>query len=363
MGNFRLPGKLPTYRHLLHAQYTRDGKRLLRDVIGLSRAFVDEGTVHDNWNGGTFGHDVQLFLPIEELARIDINSINDVKRNIEEDLKKLSDGVENEFFANVHLELYDENEENCQHAKPLRSRQVIDADTLSIWQPEMIRLFISHRDAYKVQANHLARTLESYGISCFVAHDSIEPMSIWQAEIIKGLETMEVMLAFVTNDFHKSIWTNQEIGYALGRDVPIIPLKVQSNDPEGFIGVQQALKVSLDNVTEIAPEIYNLVSDKLSNSRKLQSSLIRVFLKSPSFDDTKMRFDRLKKVVKKLTDSEVKDIINGFGKNDQLYRSFYLTNSRNRLCQFLFDTTGKEFAVEGKVISCTSDKEEDDIPF
>ena len=227
----------------------------------------------------------------------------------------------------------------------------------------MIRLFISHRDEYKVQANQLARILESYGISSFVAHDSIQPMSIWQAEIIKGLETMEAMLAFVTNDFHESIWTNQEIGFALGRDIPIIPLKLQSNDPEGFIGIQQALKSSLDNATRIAPEICDLISQKLGNRQRLQSSLIRVFLKSQNFDDTRERFDRMKNVVNELSDSEVKGIVDGFRSNYQLHKSFHLTNSQNRLCQFLHDTTGKEFAVEGKVISCTSDSEEDDIPF
>ena len=279
MEDYRLPRKLPTYRHLLHAQYNRDGKRLLRDVIGLSRAFVDEATVYDNWDGGTFGHDVQLFLPIEELSKINIDDINAVKQRICEDLNKLGNGVNNEFYANVHLELYDEYEENCQRAKPLRSRAVRDSDTHSIWQPGLIRLFISHRDAYKAEANKLARALKAYGLSSFVAHDSIEPMSIWQAEIIKGLETMEVMLAFVTDDFHKSIWTNQEIGFALGQDIPIVSLKVQRKDPEGFIGIQQALKCNLDNLDEIAPEIYDLIVEKISNKQRLQSSLISVFSK------------------------------------------------------------------------------------
>ena len=71
----------------------------------------------------------------------------------------------------------------------------------------------------------------------------------------------------------------------------------------------------------------------------------------------------MKNVVDKLADSEVKEIVDGFMNNYQLYKSFYLTNSQDRLCQFLHDTTGREFAIEGTVISCTSDNEEDDIPF
>jgi hypothetical protein len=61
----------------------------------------------------------------------------------------------------------------------------------------------------------------------------------WQQEIEKGLETMEVMLAFITDDFHDSVWTNQEVGYALGKGVPIIPVKFGRNDPDGFIGSKQ----------------------------------------------------------------------------------------------------------------------------
>ena len=69
-------------------------------------------------------------------------------------------------------------------------------------------------------ARRLGDALCAYGISPFVAHDTIVPMKTWQLEIEKGLETMEVMLAFLTDDFHQSTWTNQEIGYALGKSVP-----------------------------------------------------------------------------------------------------------------------------------------------
>ena len=35
-----------------------------------------------------------------------------------------------------------------------------------------------------------------------VAHDTIAPMTEWRLEIMRGLETMEVMLVFLTDDFH-----------------------------------------------------------------------------------------------------------------------------------------------------------------
>ena len=67
-------------------------------------------------------------------------------------------------------------------------------------------------------------------------------MEVWKHEIEKGLQTMDVMLALITNDFHKSVWTNQEVGFALGNNIPVISLKLGVTDPNGFLSDKQALK-------------------------------------------------------------------------------------------------------------------------
>ena len=133
-----------------------------------------EETDYDNWDGGTYGHDVQLFLPMEELSKVGINDIDSVAQRIRDDLNKIGESVQREFFANVHLELLDDDDENCQRATPLHSTPSIKANALSIWKKGMVRLFISHRDGHKEKANELAEALEPYGISSFVAHDSIQ---------------------------------------------------------------------------------------------------------------------------------------------------------------------------------------------
>ena len=363
MTGFELPNKLPTYRLRLHAQYSHAGEGLLRDVIGRSYAHVVEETVYDQWNGGTYGHDVYLYLPIEELGKVHIDDIDDVAGRIREDLNKVSDRDKNEYFSTVHLQLFDESDENCRRAKPLRSRPERDADTLPIWKRGMVRLFISHRDEHKVKANELAQALEPYGISSFVAHDAIEPTTVWQAEIVKGLETMEIMLAFVTGDFHDSIWANQEIGFALGRNIPIVSLKLQKGDPKGFIASQQALKCGYEKVADAAPRIYKLLADKLDNRERLQTALIRAFVKSPNFGKAKLRFDRMNKVVSELSDSEVAEIANGFLDNDQLHNATHLSSSYQRLRKFLERTTGKAFVIEGKKITTVIDDGDRDIPF
>ena len=162
---------------------------------------------------------------------------------------------------------------------------------------------------------------------------------------------MEILLAFVTDDLHDSIWTNQEIGFALGRNVPVVSLKLQNQDPSGFIGEKQALKCRYDNVAAAAAKIYKVLADKLGNKERLQASLISAFVNSPDFHETRRRFDRMKGVVDSLSDTEVAEITEGFYRNTQLHRAIYLNNRHERLRNFLNKVTGKNFVIEGKKIS------------
>jgi hypothetical protein len=56
---------------------------------------------------------------------------------------------------------------------------------------------------------------------------------------------MDGLVALMTDNFHDSQWTDQEIGYAFARQVPIIAVRLGS-DPYGFIGKFQALTTSWD---------------------------------------------------------------------------------------------------------------------
>ena len=345
---YSLPARVPGYIQRLHHQYSQDGKNSLRDLIAASRILVIEETI-STWDDD-HGHDVQLFVPLEVLSKIDIDAQETVTERICEDLNKLGASTPNEFFRAVRLDVNHENDPDFQRANPVLSGPTYDPDSLPIWKPGMVRLFISHRDTYKIQANELARALEPYGISSFVAHDTIEPMTQWRVEIRKGLETMEIMLAFVTDDFHESVWTNQEIGFALARNIPVISLKLEQSDPKGFIDEQQALKGRLDAPAASVQDICNTLAKSLGNRERLQSGLISAFVASQSFSETVRLFKRMAEVVDRLSHDEVKRISDGFAANDQLHKCSYLTGSQ-RLCDFLKRTTKSEsFSIEGKEI-------------
>jgi hypothetical protein len=217
-----IPSKIIIYLKRIATEYQTTGKDLQARVVNSSVIFVHEETGYDNWNGGMDGHDVILFLPPEIFGEVTLARKSDFESDLLSKLRLCCKSIENEFIHGVRFEDKDQNDPHFQNAISIHDRPQINPNTLSIWNPDHVRLFISHRDVHKCEAKALANSLEEYGVSSFVAHDTIEPMSTWQNEIVKGLETMEIMLVYLTEDFHESVWTNQEVGFALGRNIPVI---------------------------------------------------------------------------------------------------------------------------------------------
>lgn len=134
------------------------------------------------------------------------------------------------------------------------------------------RLFLSHLSKDKLVATRLKGCLEAYGISGFVAHEDIHPTLEWQDEIERALRTMDALVAIHTVGFSASIWTQQEVGYALGRGVKIISFKM-GEDPTGFISRKQALPRRGRTAEEIAAEIDKLLrADPLTSDAMLRAN-------------------------------------------------------------------------------------------
>ena len=341
----QLPNKIVSYLRRLKIEYDQYEDEFFSNIVDSAKMFIREPSrIYEDFGGIRYDYDIVFFLPASVMEEIDLRKEKSYREEIRKDLERCRD-VEDEYFQNVFFACENENDEEYRQAVSLNARSRVDPKTLDIWKPGLVRLFISHRDKHKKEARELADALEAYGISSFVAHEAIEAMTEWQAEIMKGLETMEIMLTFITDDFHESVWVNQEIGFALARNIPILSLKLQSTDPRGFVSGKQALKGNFERPSDSALEIYRLLEKKLNDKKRLQSALITAFIESPNWDNTRDQFDRLNKVVESLSEKEVERIIDGFKKNDQLYRAAYLKNKYNRLKNFLERTTGKNMSL------------------
>lgn len=130
------------------------------------------------------------------------------------------------------------------------------------------RLFISHISPHKDRATRLKECLSAHAINGFVAHEDIHPTLEWQVEIERALQTMDAFLTIHTSGFSESFWTQQEIGYALGRGVKTISLKM-GEDPTGFISKKQALARRGRRAEQIAEEVNGILLDDMLTRERL----------------------------------------------------------------------------------------------
>jgi len=151
-----------------------------------------------------------------------------------------------------------------------------------LWLPDRPRFFISHIHDYKALAGDLKRSLEARGGSAFVAHDSIEPTKLWQSEIESALRSADAMVALLTPGFHESKWTDQEVGFALGRSLLVLPVKV-GLDPYGFIGKWQAISAELDDTDALAGTIVGLTLGDPARSARMVEGLVRAVEQASSY--------------------------------------------------------------------------------
>ncbi len=201
-----------------------------------------------------------------------------------------------------------------------------------------------------VIAHLLAEALEPFGVSTFVAHDSIKPMKEWQKEILNGLMTMEVMVVLLTDGLHESVWTNQEIGFALGKGIPIICVKVGAQDPQGFIGSIQAIKTLPENIASVAPELFHTLIKEIGQEERHKEILIESFVSSKNFFEAIDNLKRLVQVVDSLNDADLSHIKEGYAQNDQLHNCGGIHTRGNWFKQYLERATGKEFEFKDREI-------------
>lgn len=163
------------------------------------------------------------------------------------------------------------------------------------WKVGSFRLFISHTSANKERAGNLAKVLARYGVDAFVAHDTIEPTREWQAEIERALATCDALCAILTPDFVESRWSDQEVGFVVGRKKLIVPLKVGA-DPHGFIGKYQALSITDRDAGSVADKVLVTLVRSPLTAEAIAPAVVRRYARSGSFDATRSAFEMMQAI-------------------------------------------------------------------
>lgn len=156
------------------------------------------------------------------------------------------------------------------------------------WRKGMLRLFISHLASHRGFAAELQEALLAFGISAFVAHSDIEPTKEWQTQIETALATCDTLLALLHPEFHESKWTDQEIGFAMGRGVAVFSVRL-GHDPYGFIGRFQAFNGSSKPAAVLAEELCNAYRKNKQTQHRMAEVVVTLFEESGSFAGAKTR--------------------------------------------------------------------------
>ena len=152
------------------------------------------------------------------------------------------------------------------------------------WKPGFFRLFITHLATHRRFAAKLKIELDNYGVSSFVAHNDIMPTKQWLDEIEVALSSCDALMALLHPKFHESKWTDQEIGYVMGRGLPVFTVRC-GEDPYGFIGRFQAFNGNSKEIPVLVSEIYEALRKGKQTKKKMSEALVEALVGSNSFAD------------------------------------------------------------------------------
>lgn len=259
-------------------------------------------------------------------------------------VKELLANVDNEIILTIANEL--ELDHNYSSAIPKEA---------TVWKSGHFKLFLSHLASFKSNTAKLQQALKKYAISSFVAHEDIEPSKEWLIEIESALHTMDAMAAILMPGFKESNWCDQEVGFAVGKNVLIIPIR-RELDPYGFIGKYQGIQAMNKSIGEVAEDIFQTIVNSPKTRGKMLSSLSNSISQSTNIQDATEKVELLK-TVNNIPLDIIEKIKESVTENNLLINTQDFITSLNELFSNYSVT---KLNVGGVAVSSEWD---DDIPF
>ncbi|MCK9380395.1 MAG: TIR domain-containing protein [Sulfuritalea sp.] len=178
-----------------------------------------------------------------------------------------------EVIDHFDIDLWYQQKEPEKYLRVFSPAAVKSAD---FWKDGYLRAFISHLSSNRERMSALKASLSNWGVSAFIAHEDIKATREWREEVEAGLETMDVLVAVVEPGFKDSDWCAQEVGYALGRKVDIVPLRA-GLDPFGFFGKYQGIQAKGKVPDRVANEVVLALLNKPHHRTQLLQCIAKAF--------------------------------------------------------------------------------------
>lgn len=154
---------------------------------------------------------------------------------------------------------------------------------------------------------------------CRSSHTTdIEPTQEWQDTIESALYTCDALLAYLTPDFARSNWTDQEVGFCLARDVLIVPVRMGA-DPHGFIAKYQGLQGSGKDIPDLADEVVDFLVGNPRTSAVMAAGAVAAFARVGSWNAGRKHYARIMRVPRSLwTPEMIEEARDGIANNNQV---------------------------------------------
>lgn len=188
-------------------------------------------------------------------------------------IDRIKDGSDGEIFT-LH--------EYCLGADAAPITRTSDAP----WGPLPVYVFLSHIHPHRAFVGEVKRLLARWGVDAFVAHDDIDASQSWRDVIKAALATCHVFVACLHDGFHQSQWCDQEVGWALARNIPILPVRLGAERHDGFLADFQDQPWT-DSAWVMAERVFDVVvADQRTHPQGVRA-VVEAFVNSWSFDMTR----------------------------------------------------------------------------
>lgn len=302
--------------------YRHQKKNDIINILINAKSKIEE-TSYDNWNGGTYFYSLSLDIPVEIFSSIESN-LNKYEKEIESKLQVVLRDTGNSILNSVIIRPF-----IVQYGEIDLKAEPTEKDIKQIWGSGLLKAFISHQHSDKLHAAHLKYQLMKFKIAAFVAHEDIEPTLLWQKEIKKALNSMDIFIALLSSQYRDSKWTDQEIGYAVAKKVLIIHVR-DGQDPYGFIGETQSLSMQIENSENLALGIVNILVKNTSIRDKMRETLFVALENSNGFQIACNIMRIIENMDGGVSKDEIKRIKNAADNNSRVKGAYTVINFLER---------------------------------
>jgi DNA invertase Pin-like site-specific DNA recombinase len=138
------------------------------------------------------------------------------------------------------------------------------------------RLFLSHIYEHRDFVVKVKNELWSRAISAFIAHQDIAPTQLWRDEIENALNSCHAAAAFLHQGFKASDWADQEVGFAVGRGLIVVPICL-GEMPYGLMEKFQGIRAESSDPSEVATAVADTLIDNTATQAAMAIPAVNRF--------------------------------------------------------------------------------------